>query len=1204
MGECFVKGTVVLTEQGLVPIEEVEKGDTVYSQEGKRRVRALYEMPKRELRKITLENGISVTATASQKFKVLSKKLAYEWKKADELDGNDHLVIKAEYPEIKEYAYLGELGGRMVYLDEDVGYLLGQLLSDGWVEKGCRRGYPFRCGFCSSSQPVMERISRVLADIFDYHAAIEERNYEYETGDGQLLLKTMHTVRINSSVINELLVSAFSLQGAYAETKEIPPQVLRSPKSVVYAFISGLVDGDGSIHADRNSIHYGSVSEKMIDTLQILLQHLGIMSTRYVEMKHHEREVNGRRFCGNYPFHYLEVRSRFARLLVERLQLSDERKSARTQEQKDSVKVSRFDEIPYAGEVIFSELSRTHLGSGWYQDANGNKFRKGVKYKGGTKIRYSCNLKALPLGRSQIEEWGIAEKLDKIGSPLSEFVNGVLQNGIYFLKIEKVETAAPEKTYDIRVEGEHEFIANGIVSHNCLGKFHPHGDTAVYDALVRMAQDFSLRYPLIEGQGNFGSIDADAAAAMRYTEARLAKISDQMLQDIDKETVKFTDNFDGTLKEPSVLPAKIPNLLINGSSGIAVGMATNIPPHNLKEVCTAVIRLIENPAIELEELMTIIKGPDFPTGAIISGRAGIKEAYSTGRGKIIVTSKIEEERKKDKVALVIKEIPYQTNKSQLVEEIADNVREKKIEGVSDLRDESDREGLRIVLDLKQGANVEIVKNQLLKNTRAKDTFGIIFLCIIDNEPKVLPLKSLLHEFLHFRQQVVRKRTEYDLKKAEEKAHVLEGLIICIDNIDAVIDLLKKAKTPGEAKLGLMQKYKLTEIQSQAILDMRLARLTGLEREKIKSEHKEILELIKRLKEILADEQKILGIIKQEMKELIEKFGDNRKTVIGEEKAALEIEDLIVSEDQVITLSNLGYIKRMPIQSYRVQSRGGKGIIGTTPDENDFIERVFIGNTHSYLLCFTDQGMVYWLKVYKIPEASRYSKGKAIVNLVELDEGEKISSVIAVKEFKEGNYLVMATRKGIFKKTDITAYSNPRAGGIKAITLDIHDSLIDVELTDNSKYIVLGTKKGLAVKFPDKKVRPIGRTSKGVIGVRLDKEDEVIGMMNASDEEKILTVTENGYGKKTELKEYRLTNRGGKGVINIQCSERNGTVVAIMPVTDTDEIICMSKNGIAIRIPSAGISTIGRNTQGVRIMKLDESDKVVSVAKIASENGKV
>ena len=735
-----------------------------------------------------------------------------------------------------------------------------------------------------------------------------------------------------------------------------------------------------------------------------------------------------------------------------------------------------------------------------------------------------------------------------------------------------------------------------------LGKYHPHGDMAVYDAMVRMAQDFSLRYPLVQGQGNFGSVDGDSAAAMRYTEARLNQISEEMLQDIEKETITFTPNFDGSLKEPAVLPAKAPNLLINGSSGIAVGMATNIPPHNMNEICDGAIMLIDFPHSEPEELFKTITGPDFPTGGIIQGTAGIKEAYQTGRGKVQVRAKIEVEEAKKKIKLIITEIPYQVNKSQLIEEIANLVRDKKIQGISDLRDESDREGMRIVIELRQGANADIVQNQLLKHTRLQTTFGIIMLALVDNEPRVLNLKQILEQFIKHRKITVRKRTEFELKEAAQKAHILEGLIVALDNIDPVIKLIKEAKSAKEAKQGLIDDYKLSEIQSQAILDMKLQRLTGLEQDKIREEHKNLLKLISELKEILESEQKILEIIKKELAELKEKYGDKRRTqIIRAEAQRIEEEELIKPEETVVTMTHAGYIKRQPLDIYKQQKRGGRGVVGMETKETDFVEEIFIANTHDYMLCFTNQGKLHWIKVYQIPEAGRYARGTAIVNMLELGKNENITASIPISEFKKDNYLFFVTKKGTIKKTSLEEFSKPRKGGIIALGLTPDDELINVDLTDGKKKIIIATKQGMAVHFDEEDVRPMGRTARGVIGIKLRKEDNVVGSVVAEENKTLLTVTEKGYGKRTPVSEYRLISRGGVGVTNIKTTDKNGKAVAIKSVADDDELILISQHGIVIRTAAKGISIVGRATQGVRVMRLEDQDKLVAAAKIAKED---
>jgi DNA gyrase subunit A len=733
-----------------------------------------------------------------------------------------------------------------------------------------------------------------------------------------------------------------------------------------------------------------------------------------------------------------------------------------------------------------------------------------------------------------------------------------------------------------------------------LGKYHPHGDTAVYDSLVRMAQEWSLRYPLIRGQGNFGSIDGDSAAAMRYTEAKLSKLSEEMLQDIDKKTVKFVPNFDGSLKEPFFLPSKLPNLLINGSSGIAVGMATNIPPHNLNEVADAAAHLIDNPKASVGELIKFVKGPDFPTAGFISGVSGVKNAYATGRGRVIVKARTHIEEGKTKKRIIVTEIPYMVNKSSLVEEIANLVNDGKVKGVSDLRDESSRKGMRIVITLKKDANPDVVLNQLMKHTRLKTTFGIIMLALVDGEPKVLNLKEVIKNYILHRRNVVRKRTKFDLRKAEDRAHILEGLLVALKDIDSTVKMIKQSKNAEEAKQVLISNLKITEKQSLAILDMRLQRLTGLEQEKIKKEHSELLVLIDKLKAILADEKKILKIIKDELTELKEKYGDERKTeIIEEEEEDIAPEALIKQERMVISITHSGYIKRQPIDVYKSQRRGGKGVIAATTKEEDFVEDLFLANTHSYVLFFTNKGKLKWLKVYEIPEAGRTAKGQAIVNLLRLSEGEKVTAYIPVKGLEKG-YLLMATKKGIVKKTALTEFSRPRKGGIVALSLKEEDELIGVKWTNGERKILIATRNGQAVKFDENNVRNMGRSAKGVRGVKLKEKDCVIGMVIANDERTLFTITENGYGKRTKISEYRLISRGGSGVKNIICSERNGKVVGVKSVKDEDELMLISKKGIGIRVPAKGISVVGRATQGVRVMKLSEGDKVAAVARVVKE----
>jgi DNA gyrase subunit A len=735
-----------------------------------------------------------------------------------------------------------------------------------------------------------------------------------------------------------------------------------------------------------------------------------------------------------------------------------------------------------------------------------------------------------------------------------------------------------------------------------LGKYHPHGDTAVYDTMVRMAQDFSMRYPLVDGQGNFGSVDGDSPAAMRYTEARLSRISEEMLRDLQKNTVDFVPNFDDTLKEPSVLPALVPNLLVNGTSGIAVGMATNIPPHNLGEVVDACLACIKDDTLTSEKLMKFVKAPDFPTGGIIYGYEGVKEAYTGGRGRILVRARASVETGKgERQSIVITELPYQVNKATLIEKIAELVNEKKIEDVSDIRDESDRDGLRVVLELRRDANPEIVLNNLYKHTQMQTTFGVIMLALVDGRPKVLALRDIIQCFIAHRNDVVVRRSKFELDEAEKRAHILEGYIIALDNIDAIVKLIKASKDVEAARVGLMKRFKLSEIQAKAILDMRLQRLTGLERKKIEEEYRETIKLIEKLKAILKSKQLQMEIIREELLALKEKYGDERRTEIVYKAEEFSIEDMIAEEQVVITVSHSGFVKRFPVSGYRRQSRGGRGSTGATTKEDDFIEHVFVGSTHDYMLLFSDAGRCYWLKVFEIPEGGRASRGKSIANLISKEVNESIAAVVAVKDFEEPLFVMMVTQGGMIKKTTLQEFSNPRRTGIGALKLGKNDRLIDVKLTDGSQDMVIGTKEGLAIRFHEVEVRPMGRTAAGVRAIRLGKHDKVVGSVALRRKGmSILVATEGGYGKRSETEEYRVSHRGGKGIITVKTSEKTGTMVAIREVLETDDIVVITTNGIVIRQHASEVRMAGRNTQGVRLIRLESGDSISDVAAVAAE----
>ena len=736
-----------------------------------------------------------------------------------------------------------------------------------------------------------------------------------------------------------------------------------------------------------------------------------------------------------------------------------------------------------------------------------------------------------------------------------------------------------------------------------LGKYHPHGDSSVYDALVRMAQNFSMRYQLVDGQGNFGSIDGDNAAAMRYTESRMTRMASEMLRDLDKDTVEWDPNFDETLKEPTVLPSTVPTLLVNGSEGIAVGMATKIPPHNLKEIINGLIALIDNEDISTDEIMQHIKGPDFPTAGLIMGMDGLKDAYTTGRGKIKMRARAHiETNKNGKDSIVITEVAYQTNKANLVEKIADLVRDKKIVGITDLRDESDKDGIRVVIETKRDAVPEVILNQLYKHTQLQDTFGIILLALVDGIPKIMPLKTILNHFVNFRHEIVVRRTEFDLKEAEARAHILEGLKIALDNIDEIIKIIRGSKDPIQAKEGLMNGFNLSEIQSQAILDMRLQKLTGLEVDKVVAEYREVIKVIAHLRGILESRSQRMEIIKTELLEVQEQYGDERRTEIIPVDSNFTMEDMIAEEGVVLTVTHQGYIKRTALNTYRTQRRGGRGVQGAMSKDEDFVEHLFIANTHNYMLFFTDQGKCYWLKVYDIPQGGRATRGRAIVNLIGCAPGEKVEAFVSVKEFDDDHYIAMATRNGIVKKTVLSAYGNPRKGGIYAIEIRDGDKLIEARITNGEHDILLGTYEGKSIRFSENNIRASGRKTMGVKGITLSsKEDYVIGMLVVRREGTILVATEKGMGKRTDVIQYRTQTRGGKGVMTMRCTDKTGKMVNIMEVVDSDDLIVITDSGVLMRQPVAAIRTIGRVTQGVKLVKLDDGASISSITRVISED---
>jgi DNA gyrase subunit A len=754
---------------------------------------------------------------------------------------------------------------------------------------------------------------------------------------------------------------------------------------------------------------------------------------------------------------------------------------------------------------------------------------------------------------------------------------------------------------DLNLQPGRPYRKSAKITGDTTGNYHPHGTASVYSTIVRLAQDFSLRYPLVDGQGNFGSIDGDSAAAERYTEARMTKVATDIMRDLDKETVDYIPNYDGSRMMPSVMPSAIPNLLVNGADGIAVGMATKIPPHNMTEICDALVALLDDPDITVDGLMEHVQGPDFPTGGIIQGRRGIVDYMNTGRGRIIVRGRTEiEEDSKGRTRIIVSELPYQVNKASLVEKIAQLVRGGQIEGISDLRDESDREGMRVVVVLKKEAYPQVVLNKLFAHTSLQQTFGVINLALVDHQPKVMDLKEMMRQYLLFREEVVVRRTQYDLRKAEERAHILEGYRIALDNIDEIVELIKTSESPDVAREGLMSRFGLSEKQAQAILDMRLARLTGLERQKIEDEYNDLIQLIAELKEILDNRDRQLMIIREELVEINKKYGDARRTEISPVEDDMDMEDLIADEEVVVTISHSGYAKRIPIDTYRTQGRGGKGITAMGTKDEDWVEHLFITTTHQFLLVLTEKGQLYWLKTYQIPQAGRTSKGRPIVNMINLAQDDKVHAVVPVREFGEDQFLAMCTDRGIIKRTPLADFSRPRRAGIRAINMLDDEKLVDVKVTDGSRDIILASSSGMAIRFHETDLRPMGRTARGVKGISLSGDEIVVGMVVVKDEDTLLTLTENGYGKRTPIADYRLQKRGGRGLITIKCSERNGPLLGIKEVADDQELMVITKNGIIIRMAVADISTLGRNTQGVRIISLKNDDHVIGLARVEAE----
>lgn len=1194
VGECFAKNTLVLTDKGLIPIQDVEKGSNVYTQNGLSRVTERYIMPKRRLLNVRLENGVENIVTPSQQFKVLTRDWQLIWKEAKDLQQGDYILTKSLYPEISKQV---DINGTA--LNENVAYLLGQLLSDGFVINDNERHKYHRIGFCSTSKNIIKSIVSCLEREFGYTPTVEEKVIEYNSTNGQLLLSKIYQIRVNNQKINKFFINNFSLLGCVAWTKRIPDQIFRSPINVIFEFLSGLIDGDGHVHKDRTSIEYSTTSKEIATQLTVLLQHLGISSKKYETLKKENTYVLGRKVQNPHDSFSVEINGVYAQYLASKLTLREEKKNERAGHLlRHPIKQSMSDIFPWANEKIFIELSKYHIGSGWYVNYKGEKFRNGIKYKSDVKIRYSSDLHTIPLHIHQIVEWGIQDKLAMIKSPLSPFINSIIDSKINFSAVTAIDVASEDVTYDIQVEDQHEFIANGMVSHNCLGKYHPHGDIALYEALARMAQSFSMNHILVEGQGNFGSIDGDPPAAQRYTEVRLTKLSEEILADLDKETVDFVPNFDNTESEPIILPSKVPNLLLNGATGIAVGVATNMPPHNLNEICDAIGYRIDHKESTVEDLLTIIKGPDFPTGGIAIMSTNAYNGYKYGRGQLALKAKAEIDEKKR--TITITNIPYNLNKSNIITGIVQLVREKKIIGLKDIRDESDKSGIRIIIDFKDGATGEQVLNMLYKHTQLQITVPLINLAIVGKSLKSLNLLQMLDIFLDHRRSIILKRSQYDLKIATDRLHIVEGLLVAIGTIDEIIKTIKASREVSEARKKLMERFTLSEKQASAILEMKLSRLTHLENDSLANEKKELEGKISYFDSVIKSPEKIDDIIKADTLELKEKYGRPRRTeiVISEDSSFITNEDTISDEKVTIILTNGGYVKELPLATYREQARGGKGIISINLKEGDYTKHILTCNNKDYIICVTNTGRIYWLKAYNVPEGSRYSEGKAIVNLLNTKD-EKVIALINIKDFDKAS-IVFLTSKGIVKKTDAILFSKPRSTGVRAITLNNGDEIVDTIVHRGEKYLTIATKNGKSIKFEEADVREIGRSGMGVRGIRMGSGDVAMNIIATWDKGSLLTITENGYGKLTDVTKYRLQGRGGSGVKNIKISDKTGPVAKCIFIHEEQKVVLISSQGVSITFPIGTIRVTGRVASGVRLMRLEAGSKVVDAMLLKDE----
>ncbi len=1215
VGDCFIAGTLVHTEKGLKPIEEIEIGEEVLMPNGyTSRVVEAFHNPPTKIVEVNLTNGNSLKVTKGQLFRVLTNDLEIIWERAENLEGKRVLVSSPR-----------SLGFPETHHDKKkigLAYTAGLLVAEGHLTD---RGRSSRVGISMIDREPLEFIAEVCAEQ-------SVNAYWSEKKPQKVHHQLQHQLRFSN------FTEAVEVCQAKCDKKRVPKWILED-RQLFAPFIAGFVDGDGFLRAtdSKRDTVLATTSKQLSAELQIMSADCGIHGVIVTE----ERPDN---WLTSFNLTLTgENASRLANLISPFLKVIRKKESAfNLSNWKSRVLNLETECVPSA--AIWQEFSKHHIGSGWFVNKDGKKFRSGIKYKTGAKIRYSSDLHAKTLSYRQIESWGILAKLEKIGSPLAAKIRNLIDNYSILQIVSVIDKGEKAENFDVQIEDEnHEFLVQGCAVHNCIGKYHPHGDSAVYETIVRMAQEFSMRYMLVDGQGNFGSIDGDNAAAMRYTEIRMQKLTSELLADIEKETVDFVPNYDESLSEPKVLPARFPNLLVNGSEGIAVGMATKIPPHNLTEIVTATIELIKNPKITIDQLIEIVPGPDFPTGGFIYGREEIHRAYREGRGIVQMRAKAAIDRvgrgNTERDAVVVTEIPYQLNKSRLIERIAELVNEKKLDGISEIRDESNREGIRVVIELKRDAVPQIVLNKLYKMTQLQMSFGIISIAIVDGQPQVLNLKQMLEAFVEFRREVVRRRTEFEVRKARARAHILEGLNKAIDALDYIIPLIRSSRSLDEAKAWLTGDFatleevktwrgapadktisaflkelekvvgdlQFSDIQSQAILDLQLRRLSALERQKIIDELESILKFIGELESILANEQLLRQVIVDELKEVRKMFGDERKTTIVDAGIELKIEDLIPDEEVAITVTKAGYIKRTPVSAYSTQIRGGKGRFGAKAKNEDFIDHLFTASTHAFLMIFSDNGQVFKIKVHEIPEADTAARGKALVNLISIPIERKLVEVLAVKDFTDDVFVTMVTKKGIVKKSALSQYQNIRANGINAINIDDDDELLNVFQTDGTKQIFIATHDGMAIRFDEADARPLGRVARGVRGIKLRKGDYVVSAcaVSTDESENMLSVSEQGFGKQTMVGTYRLQNRGGVGVINMKTTKKTGKVVAAFPVDPDSEVIIITQQAKLIRLEAGEIRKTGRSAQGVTLIRMKDGDMVTSASLIdVSEDAEV